>query len=284
MNERYQAMSLPDRIVSATAPKLPQLPASDAQSVLAALAEGGGVLAMLTGIEGRFYRPIGAMMAVLPDGNQVGQLSGGCVEGDIGLHATQLAAVGEETTLRYGAGSPFFDIRLPCGSGIEVTLLRVSGDQILPALQDLAQRRIATLELGSLPRVQVQPETRIVVTGEGNEAAAFATLAHAAGYDVFHAAIPELETVDEFTSIVLFFHDHQRETAILETALKSPAFWIGAQGSRLSQQRRLDTLRDRGIAESQLSRIRGPIGLIPQARDARTLAISVLAEIAAARP
>ncbi|WP_272850340.1 XdhC family protein [Paracoccus seriniphilus] len=277
-------MSLPDRIVSATAPKLPQLPASDAQSVLAALAEGGGVLAMLTGIEGRFYRPIGAMMAVLPDGNQVGQLSGGCVEGDIGLHATQLAAVGEETTLRYGAGSPFFDIRLPCGSGIEVTLLRVSGDQILPALQDLAQRRIATLELGSLPRVQVQPETRIVVTGEGNEAAAFATLAHAAGYDVFHAAIPELETVDEFTSIVLFFHDHQRETAILETALKSPAFWIGAQGSRLSQQRRLDTLRDRGIAESQLSRIRGPIGLIPQARDARTLAISVLAEIAAARP
>ncbi|WP_372803514.1 XdhC family protein, partial [Paracoccus seriniphilus] len=227
MNERYQAMSLPDRIVSTVLPDLPQVPASDAQPVLAALATNGGVLVMLTGIEGRFYRPIGAMMAVLPDGNQVGQLSGGCVEGDIGLHAAQLAAIGEETTLRYGAGSPFFDIRLPCGSGIEVSLLRVSGDQIRPALSNLAQRRIATLALGALPQVQIQPETRIVVSGEGDEAASFATLAQAAGYDVIRAATPSLETIDDFTAIVLFFHDHHRETSILEMALESPAFWIG---------------------------------------------------------
>uniref|UniRef100_UPI003567EA18 XdhC family protein n=1 Tax=Paracoccus seriniphilus TaxID=184748 RepID=UPI003567EA18 len=104
------------------------------------------------------------------------------------------------------------------------------------------------------------------------------------GYDVIRAATPSLETIDDFTAIVLFFHDHHRETSILEMALESPAFWIGAQGSRLSQQRRLDSLRARDIAEAQLSRIHGPIGLIPQARDARTLAISVLAEIASARP
>ncbi|MDB6176373.1 XdhC family protein [Paracoccus sp. Z330] len=277
-------MPLAARATIGTSPSLPQIPAAEAWPVLAELAKAGGVLAMLTGIEGRFYRPIGAMMAILPDGRQVGQLSGGCVEGDIALHATQLVKTGQGKTLRYGAGSPYFDIRLPCGSGIEVSLLRVTPAQIEPALCNLAQRHPTTLSLGTLPPVQLQPEIRILVFGEGEETRCFQTLAQSAGYDVVLAAKPDPATIDSFTAIALFFHDHSREIAILEQAVKSPAFWIGAQGSRLSQQRRLDSLRSRDIPEPALMRIHGPIGLISQARDPRVLAISVLAEIAAAQP
>lgn len=263
---------------------MPSLPAHDAAPILTALADQGGVVAMLTGIEGRFYRRLGAIMAVLPDGTPVGQLSGGCVEGDIALHAAELTQAGDSKVLRYGAGSPYFDIRLPCGSGIEVTLLRLNADAVRPHLDALAQRRVAVLEFASLPVVRVEPEIRIMVMGVGEESRVFTALASAAGYDVIETLSPKPDDIDSHSAVVLFFHDHHRETALLETALKSPAFWIGAQGSRLSQQRRLDTLRARGAQEMQVSRIHGPIGLIPQVRDPRALAISVLAEIAAAQP
>ena len=62
-------------------------------------------------------------------------------------------------------------------------------------------------------------------------------------------------------------------------ALDSPAFWVGAQGSTRAQSRRRAALAEAGFGASALDRLRGPIGLIPGARDPRVLAVSVLAEI-----
>lgn len=85
--------------------------------------------------------------------------------------------------------------------------------------------------------------------------------------------------VDPQTAIVLFFHDHDWEPPILATALATPAFYIGAQGSRVARDSRNVDLEALGIDPAALSRLRGPIGLLRSARDARTLAISVLAEV-----
>ena len=82
------------------------------------------------------------------------------------------------------------------------------------------------------------------------------------------------------TCIVLsFFHDHELEPPILAPALQSPVFYVGAQGSQRSAEERRRELLNMGVPETNIARLRGPIGLVPSARDARTLAVSVLAEV-----
>ena len=80
-------------------------------------APGGGVLAIIAGIEGPSCRPMGAMMAVLADGTRRGTLLSGCIEADIALHAAQALSAGTPRLIRYGKGSPYVDIELPCGGG-----------------------------------------------------------------------------------------------------------------------------------------------------------------------
>ncbi|MFV0411322.1 MAG: XdhC family protein [Paracoccus sp. (in: a-proteobacteria)] len=262
----------------------PRLRGAEAIPILSALNLEGGALAMLSRIDGRFYRPVGAIMAFLPGGRQIGQLSGGCIEGDLAIHAESLTAGDPAKTLRYGAGSPFVDIRLPCGSGIEVMLTPVPAGAFSDLLTTLAARRSAPLGLPGLPALDILPRTRVALFGEGAELTHFSRLAETAGFEISrpaHMATPDL---DPFTAALLLFHDHHREIAILRDALASPAFWIGAQGSHTVHGRRLAELRYQGIDPAQLSRLRGPIGLIPDARDPVTLAISVLAEITAAQP
>ncbi|MCZ4262546.1 XdhC family protein [Limimaricola sp. G21655-S1] len=254
--------------------------AAEAVPALAALARRGGVLAMLTGIDGSFYRPLGAVMA-FPDGAApVGQLSSGCIEGDLALHAAEARRSGRSRTLRYGRGSEFIDIRLPCGSGIDVTLKPVDPGPALDApLADLEARRETLLQLDGLPALPLRPDPRMLVAGEGTEAATFVALARAAGFPAEFADRIDPAAIDRFTAVVLFFHDHDREPDLLSAALDSPAFWIGAQGSHRAQARRRAALAAAGFGAAALDRLRGPIGLIPGTRDPRALAVSVLAEI-----
>ncbi|WP_269396599.1 XdhC family protein [Limimaricola sp. G21655-S1] len=255
------------------------LTAAEVEPALEALALHGGVLAMITGIDGAFYRPLGAVMA-FPDGAKpIGRLSSGCIEGDLAIHAQAVRQENRSRSLRYGRGSPFVDIRLPCGSGIDVTLVPVESGAFDATLRTISARRHAVLALPGLPSLEIRPDPRMAVFGTGPEAETFAELARAAGYPVERLERPETARIDAETAVVLFFHDHEREPDILRTALRSPAFWIGAQGSRTAQTRRLDLLRDEGWDAEALARLRGPIGLIKGTRDPRVLAVSVLAEI-----
>ena len=89
---------------------------------------------------------------------------------------------------------------------------------------------------------------------------------------------PEV-TDDARTAMVCLFHDHDWEGSLLRQALAGPAFYIGAMGSKRTHENRCQTLLEMGVAQNQIDRIHGPIGLIPALRDARLLAISILAEI-----
>ena len=219
----------------------PLLSASEARPMLEALASAGGVIAMITGIDGAFYRPLGALMAFPTSGDPVGSLSSGCIEGDLALHAQQVAETDTPRPLR-------------------ATLERID------------DRRETTLSLPGLPDLRLRPDPRMVVFGEGPEADGFAMLAAAAGYPVARPDRARPEEIDPRSAVVLFFHDHERELDILTAALDSDAFWIGAQGSRTAHARRCEGLQDRGVAKPA-------IGLIPGTRDPRVLSISVLAEI-----
>jgi xanthine dehydrogenase accessory factor len=86
---------------------------------------------------------------------------------------------------------------------------------------------------------------------------------------------------DKWSAIILFFHDHEWEPAILKSGLSTDGFYIGAQGSQRARDNRFKALEALGVENPELSRLHGPVGIIPSARDARTLAVSVLAEILA---
>ena len=61
-------------------------------------------------------------------------------------------------------------------------------------------------------------------------------------------------------------------------ALRSPAFYVGALGSRQTHQRRLEALHELGAGPEDIARLKGPIGLFAS-HDPRSLAVSALAEI-----
>ncbi len=88
---------------------------------------------------------------------------------------------------------------------------------------------------------------------------------------------------DRRTAVVALSHDPKLDDPALEAALRSDAFYVGALGSRKSHEARLARLRDRGHAQAALDRIRGPVGLAIGAVTASEIALSIVAEIIAAR-
>ena len=87
------------------------------------LSESTGVLALIHEVLGTSYRTVGTMMAFMADGRRVGSLSSGCIEDDIAEHAKAALTSGQAKSLRYGTGSPFFDLKLPCGGGLSILLV-----------------------------------------------------------------------------------------------------------------------------------------------------------------
>lgn len=284
-------------------------------------AEVSGTLAIITHIEGPSYRSLGATMAILSDGTHVGTLSSGCIEADLVHHAKAASQQGKPVTIRYGQGSQFMDIQLPCGGRLDVTLIPSPDPGVLKELIFLLNQRqvchflvdlktgkisveadIQDIQKDNIFSVRMLPELRFLVFGKGPEASAFVSLTHTSSFPSILISpdlnmclnaqnigcpmlrlqkpeFPEEVLVDQRTAIVLFFHDHDWEPPILMAALSSSAFYIGAQGSRRANQSLVKELRILDVPEQQIEKLKGPIGLIPSTRDARTLAVSVLAEI-----
>ncbi len=88
---------------------------------------------------------------------------------------------------------------------------------------------------------------------------------------------------DGRTAIVTLTHDPKLDDPALDRALKSPAFYIGALGSRRTHAARLERLRALGHEDEALARIQGPVGLDIGAITAPEIALSILAQVVAVR-
>ncbi|OAH12924.1 XdhC family protein [Streptomyces jeddahensis] len=88
---------------------------------------------------------------------------------------------------------------------------------------------------------------------------------------------------DHRTVICVLTHDPKFDVPLLEKALRRPAAYIGAMGSRRTHDDRMKRLRDAGLSEDELARLRSPIGLDLGARTPEEVAVSVAAEIVALR-
>jgi xanthine dehydrogenase accessory factor len=86
-------------------------------------------------------------------------------------------------------------------------------------------------------------------------------------------------TTDERTVICVLTHDPKFDVPLLEVALRRPAAYIGAMGSRRTHEDRLARLREAGVSEAELSRLRSPIGLDLGARTPEETAVAIAAEL-----
>lgn len=146
------------------------------------------------------------------------------------------------------------------------------------------------------------PPSRLLIIGAVHLAQALAPAARLAGFDVTvidpRAAFatpdrfPGTTLVDAWpdealdrlkpdarTAIVALTHDPKFDDPALIRALASPAFHIGALGSRKTHAARLDRLRATGLDDATLARIHGPVGVDIGAVTPGEIAVSILAEI-----
>ncbi|MFD6231731.1 XdhC family protein [Streptomyces sp. NPDC060232] len=93
----------------------------------------------------------------------------------------------------------------------------------------------------------------------------------------------ESTAVDGRTVLCVLTHDAKFDVPLLEQALRLPVAYVGAMGSRRTHEDRNKRLRDVGVTEIELARLRSPIGLDLGARSPEETALSIAAEIVANR-
>lgn len=277
-------------------------------------------VATLVGAEGSSPRPIGSQMLVDSDGERAGILSSGCIEGAIVEQALQALAEDQSRLLRYGKGSPWMDLRLPCGAGIDVLISVHPNPELVQQTLKMLHFRHATeismnLESGDWSRAgnaqkggfsqQYEPHWQLHVAGRGPMLAKLAALATTCDMQVI-AHGPDLsdlraasqhclqthhlkqagdfscEALDHWQAAVVLFHDHDWEPPILQQMLRGEARYIAALGSRNSHAQRVMMLRDMGITEQDIERIKGPAGLNIGGVTPAEIALSIVGEMVCA--
>jgi xanthine dehydrogenase accessory factor len=337
-------------------------------------------LATVVGVRGSAPRDPGASMAVSLDGEVVGSVSGGCVEGAVYESAREVLETGEAVLETYGiSDEDAFAVGLTCGGILDVLVQPVrapalpAGGEFADVLASVARGEpvaIATvvsgpsdfpgsagvgstiavwrdrvagslgvegldvaavddarglLELGQTATrhygpagerrlddvaVFVQsftPPPRLLVFGAIDFAGAVARLGVFLGYHVTvcdarpvfatrkrfpdaHEVVCEwphrfLErtATDGRTVLCVLTHDPKFDVPLLEVALRRPAAYIGAMGSRRTHEDRLQRLRESGLTEGEIERLASPIGLDIGARSPEETAVSILAEVISRR-
>lgn len=273
----------------------------------------GQRLAIATVIEtwGSAPRRVGSHMLVRADGAFEGSVSGGCVEGDVIVQATEVIASGETRRLEYGVTQgEAWQVGLPCGGNIAILVQPVSEAGFPPArFAEIAGARargerlsIAT-ELADGPFVRhYDPPLRLAIVGAVHIAQALVPMATMLGYRTLLIdpraayATPErfpgatLDTgwpdealaawkPDAGSAVITLAHDPKLDDPALILALASPAFYVGALGSTRSHAKRLERLAEAGVGADALARIHGPVGLAIGAVTPAEIALSIMAGI-----
>lgn len=219
-------------------------------------------------------------------------------QGRTAVLATNLSTGGQALLDPFDEGGG--GLRFEAGLSLDADLVRAAGDAA-------ARDESSTFEgaQGAVFLRVYAPPVRMVLVGAVHVAQHLTVMARAAGFHVVvvdprrafasEERFPGVELVhawpdeafgdlalDRRTAVVTLTHDPKLDDPALVGALGSPAFYIGALGSRRTQGRRLERLAEAGIGASSLQRIHGPVGLPLGARTPGEIAVSILAEVVGA--
>lgn len=204
----------------------------------------------------------------------------------------------------------------PDADGIESLLARIARGELVTRRVDTATGEVRVVPGrageavdwdGQLLVTPHGPRWRLLLIGAGQVARYLAPMAHALDYQVF-VCDPRVEYTDEWnlseapllpgmpddvvrdfavdphTAIVALTHDPKLDDLALLEALKSPAFYVGALGSRVNNERRRLRLSEHfDVSADEIAHLHGPVGLAIGSRTPPEIAVSILAELTAVK-
>jgi xanthine dehydrogenase accessory factor len=232
---------------------------SDLLERVRAHTERGGRAAIVTRLDG----PVGTKLLLLDDGTTTGTLGDAALDERFSHEARDAMAVGTSRTLLAEGTRAFVEVFAPAA-----LLLVVGASHVSMPMTELAR---------------VLGYRTVVIDGRPR----FATRERFPQVDELKIGIPS-ELVSEYplvpsTALVLMAHDYKYDLPVLRHALSTPVGYVGLLGSTRRGAAILNLLREDGVSEDALARVRVPIGLDLGAQSAPEIALSILAEALAAQ-
>jgi xanthine dehydrogenase accessory factor len=222
---------------------------------------GGRPAALATVVEGP--DGAGARMLLDPGGMLGGTLGSEALDRAVRIRTAELFREGVSEVFEVAPVRVFIEIHLPpprlviVGAvHIAVTLARLARELGFRVVVSDARGRFATPERF--------PDVDELILGWPNE------------------VLPKL-ALDEFSYVVVITHDAKLDNPALVAALRSPAPYVGALGSKRTHARRVKALQEAGLSEPEIGRIHAPIGIEIGARTPQEIALATMAEIVAVR-
>ena len=260
-------------------------------------------------------RPLGSKLAVTASGRMFGSVSGGCVEADVAECARSVIAGAGPEVVSYGiADEDAWRVGLPCGGEIDVFVepfapapeLERGTRYVVVAGAGVGERWTeAAVEPTGLREEEgrtvfaeaVAPAPTLVAVGAGDIAEALCAIARPLGWhtvvvdpraglatrervpsaDEIAVVWPEELPVDADTAVVSLVHEQRLDIPALRRAVEGGAFYVGALGSKRTQEKR------RAELGPLLDRVHGPVGLDLGGETPSEIALEIVAEILAAR-
>lgn len=232
-----------------------------------------GVLCTIVKSQGSTPRKEGSKMLVYPDGEIVGTVGGGEVEGRIIKEALQIMDTGESKTIPYQLVDPDRGDPGVCGGSFEVfleplvpatTLVVVGGGHVGQAVVHLADW------LGY----------RVVLTDDRKE---FCNPEAAPEASEYHPClleeIPDRVEFTPHTIVVLATRSMEIDVSGLPEILDQPHTYVGVISSKRRWKLTEEKLREQGVSEEKLNDVYAPIGLDLNAETPEEIAVSIMAEV-----
>jgi xanthine dehydrogenase accessory factor len=248
------------------------------EAVLAARRSGTNVvLATVIRTQGSVPRRAGAKMLVYPDGRFLGTIGGGEMESRVLETVPRLLRDGQTDILHYELADPTRGDPGVCGGQVDIFL-----EPILP------QPTVLVIGCGHVGQAVADLAHwlgfRVVVSDDRVELCNPEAIPHA---DEYLAVPPEQVAkrapLHSQTYVAAVTRGVPFDVALLPALLESPVPYIGVIGSRRRWETALKELSAQGIDETALRRVHSPIGLELGAETPREIAVSILAQIIAAR-
>lgn len=322
--------------------------------------QGQASIALATVVQtwGSSPRQIGAKMALMPNGQITGSVSGGCVENAVVEAGLESLKTNTPQLLHFGvADETAWEVGLACGGSIDIfvqplnrpfqavlkqtlqqnqqavllTLIQGPPDQLgqqvlINATQspfglsgnawesqvfqlaqqvldeNKSQRFILNENLQIFAEL-INPPNHLIAVGGTHITIALLNFAKTLGYETslidprqawgneqrfpnvdkiiqaWPAAAFQQINISSSTAIAMLTHDPKLDDPALKIALNSPAFYIGALGSKSTNVKRRERLIQNGLTETQLARLNAPIGLSIGAQSPAEIALAIMAQV-----
>ncbi|MCL4104099.1 UNVERIFIED_CONTAM: hypothetical protein GTU68_034961 [Idotea baltica] len=202
------------------------------------------------------------MLVCIGSNQQVGSVSGGCVEEDLlaRLEAQEFDGV-RPTLLEYGVSAAENErLGLPCGGKLTLLLQQLRTDDMLSELALAMDYEVMVTDTRAEVLAQWQGPDIQLLQGMPDD-------------------IVKAYAADRFSIVITLTHDPRIDDMALMEALTTDAWYVGALGSVRTTQLRIERLRQLQLNENQIAKLHAPVGMEIGSKTPIEIAVAIMAEL-----